>query len=512
MSSPNIVILFTDQQQAATIHPESQCRTPTLDELGTSGTRFDRCYSPNPICSPSRASFMTGVLPHVHGMINVTHGVEPYGARFRPELETWSERLSDAGYTNGYFGKWHVERTGDLTEFGFDDYSVLRSDEFRSAFRDHRASLGLTREPDRSASGVRDPITVEDEGYEDFLLSGQIDEPVEGMADHFVYSQGLEFIREAAESDGPWSTVISTYAPHDPYLSPTEFRELYDVDDIELPQSFDDTLADRPTLYRRQRDIWADLSRTECAEAITAYYAYCTFVDRQVERVVETLRETGQLEDTIIIYTSDHGDYAGTHGLFLKGAPAFEEAYRVPCLVRTPDRYPDGVVRDDIVQLQDLAPTIVDLATGEDFPPTSRLSPENPHARGGENVAKLEGDPSFTATSLVPFLRDETPTDHTNEGFAEFHGQDFPWTQRVYWNDDTKYVFNTFDDDELYDLAADPHEQSNVAQDDEYEEVTKILAERMWQIARETGDYQISELHYGMHRFAPVGPNGRNRT
>lgn len=512
MSSPNIVVLFTDQQQGETVHPDSQCQTPALDNLGESGTRFDRCYSPNPICSPSRASFMTGVLPHVHGMINVTHGVEPYGARFRTELETWSERLGDAGYTNGYFGKWHVERSGDLEQFGFDNYGILRSDEFEAAFHDHRASLGLSPEPDRSAEGVSDPVTIEDEGYEDFLLSGHIEEPVEGMVDHYVYSRGLEFIRERAADDGPWSTVISTYAPHDPYLPPSEFRDLYNAEDIERPPSFDDTFEDKPSLYRRQREIWADLSWDEYAEVIAAYYAYCTFVDSQVERVVETLRDTGQLENTIIVFTSDHGDYAGAHGLFLKGAPAFNEAYQVPCLVRTPDEYPDGVVRDEIVQLQDLASTLVDLATGESFPPKSRLNPQNPHARGGENVTSLEGEPSFTATSLVPFLNDETPDDHTNEGFAEFHGQDFPWTQRVYWNDDLKYVFNTFDDDELYDLAADPHELTNVASDSAYEDETKALAERMWEIARETGDYQISELHYGMHRFAPVGPDGRNST
>lgn len=510
MPRPNIVVLFTDQQQAATVHPDSTCQTPTLDEFSASGTRFDRCYSPNPICSPSRASFMTGVLPHVHGMINVTHGVEPYGANFRTDLETWSQRLQDAGYTNGYFGKWHVERSGDLDEFGFDDYGILRSAAFRSAFQDYRASLGLDPEPDRSATAVRNPIVVQDEGYDDYLLSGQIDEPVEGMVDHFIYSEGTEFIERAAERDGPWSTVISTYAPHDPYLSPTTFRDQYDIDDVERPPSFEDSLADNPDIYRRQQSVWDDLSWDEYAEAIASYYGYCSFLDWQVGRLVETLRETGQLDNTVIVYTSDHGDYAGAHGLFLKGVPAFEEAYRVPCLVRTPPAYPDGVVRDDIVQLQDLAPTIVDLATGESFPPTSRLPPESPHARGGENVTALEREPSFTATSLVPFLDDERPRDHTNDAFAEFHGQDFAWTQRVYWRDEIKYVFNTFDDDELYDLDGDPHELANLADDPDHEATKKALAERMWEIARETGDYQISELHYGMHRFAPVGPNGRD--
>lgn len=512
MPRPNIIVLFTDQQQAATTHPDSPCRTPNLDEFSESGTRFDRCYAPNPICSPSRASFMTGVLPHVHGMINVTHGVEPYGAQFRSGLETWSERLSDAGYTNGYFGKWHVERTGALEEFGFDEYGILRSDEFQDAFRKYRNSIGLPPDPDRSSVGVSNPVVVEDEGYDDYILSGRIDEPPEGMADHFVYNRGLDFIRNAADADEPWSAVISTYAPHDPYLPPKKFRQQYNVEDITRPESFNDGFEDKPELYRRQREVWADLSWNDYAEAIASYYAYCSFLDWEVGRVVETLRETGQLDDTIVVYVSDHGDYAGAHGMFLKGVPPFEEAYRVPCLVRTPSDYPDSVVRNDIVQLQDLAPTLVELATGEAFPPTSRISPENPHARGGENVADLEGEPSFTATSLVSFLYDERPDDYRNEAFAEFHGQDFGWTQRVYWSDDLKYVFNTFDRDELYDLTEDPHELTNAVEDPAYEDRKKALSERMWEIARETADYQISELHYGMHRFAPVGPNGRTDT
>lgn len=510
MARPNIVVLFTDQQQAETTHPDSACRTPNLDGFSESGTRFDRCYAPNPICSPSRASFMTGVLPHVHGMINVTHGVEPYGARFRSNLETWSERLDDAGYTNGYFGKWHVERTDALEEFGFDEHLVRRSEAFREGFRAHRESIGLSPNPDWSSEGVSDPVVVRDEGYDDYMLSGCVEEPAEGMADHFIYDRGLEFIRDAAGSDGPWSAVISTYAPHDPYLPPREFRDQYDIGDIERPESFGDDFEDRPELYSRQREIWADLAWEDYAEAIASYYGYCSFLDWEVGRVIETLRNLGELEDTIVLYVSDHGDYLGAHGMFLKGAPAFEEAYRVPCLVRTPSDYPGGVVRDEIVQLQDLAPTLVDLATGEPFPPKSRVSPESPHARGGENVTDLPGEPSFTATSLVPFLHDERPEDHRNEAFAEFHGQDFGWTQRVYWNDGLKYVFNTFDRDELYDLCEDPHELRNLAADPNYEDHKKALTERMWEIAHETADYQISELHYGMHRFAPVGPNGRS--
>ena len=452
---------------------------------------------------------MTGVLPHVHGMTNVTHGVEPYGSEFQTDLETWSERLDDLGYTNGYFGKWHVERSGQLEEYGFQEYEILRSEEFETNFGSYRTSLGFPPDPADTPADVDEPVVLTHEGYDDYLLSGQVDEPSEGRSDHYIYSKGIDFIERAADQDEPWCTVISTYAPHDPYLPPTEFRERYDVSEIPKPSSFHDNLEDKPNIYSRQQGVWDDLTWDEYAEAIACYYGYCSFLDSQVGRVRETLDQLGELEDTIILYTSDHGDYMGAHGMFLKGVPPFEEAYRVPCLVQTPSDYPDGIVRDEIVQLHDIGSTIVELAGGSSFPRESRLSPKNRHARGGENVAALDHPPSFESTSLEPFLRDRRPADHTAEGFAEFHGQDFGWTQRVYWTDEYKYVFNTFDEDELYDLSADPHELMNVIDDDEYRSVKEDCSERMWEIARETGDYQIAELHYPMHRFAPLGPNGR---
>lgn len=511
MSRPNVLVLLTDQQAASTIEPGSPCRMPNVNQVANDGVRFERAYCPNPICSPSRASMLTGVLPHVHGMTNVTHGVEPYGARFRDNLDTWSERLAADGYHLGYFGKWHIERSGDLGKFGFDNYEIVRSDEFQNGYAAHRRDLGLPETPTDSPANLEPSRTISDPGYEDFLLYGVRDEPPEGTEEYYLYSQGIDFVERAAEHDDPWCAVVSTPGPHDPYLPPASVYEEYDSSGIPTPENFDDDLKDKPEIYRRQREVWADLTPDEYAEATACYYAFCTHIDDQIGRILDALRTTDQLDNTVIVYASDHGDLMGAHGLFLKGIPAFEETYRIPLLIRHPDGT-SGQVRDELVQLHDLAPTLVDLAGGDGtaFPPESRMEVRNPHARGGEAIEALDDDPSFTATSLVPFLHGEVPAAHRNEAFAECHAQDFPWCQRVYWRDDLKYVFNTFGRDELYDRAEDPHELRNRVDDEEYEEDVKDLAGRMWQIARETGDYQISELHYGMHRFAPVGPNWRS--
>lgn len=505
--SPNVLVLLSDQQAASTIESDV-CRTPSLDRLASEGTQFTRCYAPSPVCSPSRASLLTGVLPHVHGMVNVTHGVEQYGATLRSELDTWSERLSRLGYDMGYFGKWHIDRAEDPTRFGFDVADVPSFGDTLEGFREHRRELGLPPEPPTNAEDLSLSGSVSHPGYDDYLLYGAREEPIEGTEEHFFYDLGIDFVREREDADEPWCAVVSTNGPHDPYVPPASLFEGYDPAAVEKPESFHDPMADKPNVYERQRDVWDAFDWSDYAEATACYYAFCELIDRQVGRIVAALEDTGQLNDTVIVFASDHGDLMGAHGMFLKGIPAFEEAYRVPLVLRDPRSNESGQVREEIVQLHDLAPTLVDIAGGDgkNFPPESRMEVRSETARGGENIEKLDGTPSFTALSLKPFLDGEVPDGHANEAFAECHAQDFNWTQRVYWRDDLKYVFNTFDYDELYDLRRDPAETMNVADDEEYADSLREMAGRMWEIARDTGDYQITELHYGMHRFGPVGP------
>lgn len=507
MDSPNILVLVTDQQQASTVDPDSNCRMPNLESIAAEGTRFSRCYTPNSICSPSRASFFTGTLPHNHGMINVTHAVEPYGASFRDDLAMWSREVADAGYHTGYFGKWHVERSGELERFGFDEYEILWSDEFERNYRTYREERGLGPSPDRTAEALEPGYSIHDDGYDDYLLYGISGESPAGTSEHYVYSNGIDFVERASERSEPWCLTLSTYAPHDPYIALTDVFAQYDPDHVAKPPNFHDAMEDKPNIYRRQRGVWSDMSWEQYAEATTCYYASCTHVDDQIGRILETLRSTGEFENTVIVFTSDHGDLMGSHGMMLKGLPPFEEAYRVPLVIRWPGRGQDGNICQEIVQLHDLAPTLSAIA-GREFPDQSRVPSRNPHARYGRNVRELDAPPSYTPDSLLPFLDGERPAGHRPEAYAEFHGQDFNWTQRIHWHGHHKYVFNTFGRDELYDLETDPGEMNNLVEDREYETVRNDLASRMWEIACETGDYQISDLHYGMHRFAPVGPNG----
>lgn len=461
MSQPNLLFLITDQQQAATTESGSMCQMPHLAGLAKNGTQFTRCYTPNPICSPARASLMTGLLPHSHGMVDCTHTVEPYRAKFNAELPVWPRLLQQAGYHTGYFGKWHIERTNRLENFGFDAYDV----------ETYHQKLGLVE-----VDAHMDPgCSVSQKGYKDFLLYGVTGAPVESTAEYRLYSRGLEFIEQ---SDGPWALFLSSEAPHDPYVVPRDYYNRYTPANIPCPASFDDDLAGRPGIYRRAQQVWRDIDWPHFAEAAACYYALCSLIDDQIGRIVTRLEQLGQLDNTIIIFTSDHGDYMGAHRLMLKGIPAFEEAYRVPLIMAGPG-IPAGKQVENIVSLLDLGPTLTALTSGNDFPCHGR--------------------------SLLPLL-ELNNADWESTAFAECHGQRFFYTQRIVWHDNYKYIFNGFDEDELYDLNADPHELRNLAKQSAHRPVLEAMAARMWHIARQTGDYNLYQAQYGMFRFAPVGP------
>lgn len=462
---PNLLLVITDQQRADTVSPDHAGVTPNLQELGRGGANFGRCYSVNPICSPSRASLFTGNLPHTHGVTDVTHAVPAPQAELRPGMRLWSQELADAGYRTGYFGKWHIERSEQLERYGFQEYET----ELRL--------VGVQEKQDGQPPLERS-LSLSQPGYRDLPVAGVTSASATQTREHALADRGIDFIRRAAPEQ-PWALVIATEAPHDPYVAPREYFDRIDPALATEPASFRDPLGGRPAIYRRIREAWQELTPEDAAFATRCYLALCRLLDDQVGRLLGALEETGQAENTLVVYTSDHGDYLGAHGLFFKGVPAFEEAYRVPLVMRGPG-IREGLRPAGPVSLLDLPRTLLRLLLGAEFP-----------CQGGD---------------LSPLLRGEAPGG-PGQAFAEFHGQRFGYTQRIVWHGDLKYVFNGFAEDELYDLAADPHELHNLAHDPAHAGDLQEMARRLWRVVRETADDTLLEAHYGMFRFAPVGPD-----
>ncbi len=462
---PNVLFLMTDHTNAQAIAPESQCLTPYLDALAAEGRRFGRCYTTNAICSPARASLMTSTYPSTHGMWDCTHTqraewVDVPADRF----VYFSQHLADAGYRNAYFGKWHVEQSNQLEDFGWDVYDLRCASARGNAFADSE-------------------VIVPKEGYPDYLLAGVStdDEP----RTHPAFDRGIEFIRQHARGDRshqPFFCFVSTAEPHDPYVPPKPFFDRYNLDAIQLSPTLHDEPIGKPEVIRRMRAVWRDLTDADWRRISAAYWAVITFIDNEVGRIIHTLKETGQYENTIIVFTSDHGDMLGGHGLITKGVgTSYEEVYNIPLIIRVPEMT-NGCEDDQaLTSLVDLAPTLLDLC-------------------GAEPLGSAQGK------SLCPRLEGKANAHEYRDAYAEFFGQRFVYTQRIVWHDNWKYVFNPGGIDELYNLEEDPHERCNLAEEPIHREMLLEMTRRMWRKMKQIGDDSLFNTQYATLRTAPIGP------
>lgn len=229
--------------------------------------------------------------------------------------------------------------------------------------------------------------------------------------------------------------------------------------------------------------MFKDLNKKDYQELTACYFANCSLVDSQIGRIVKYLEQTGQRENTLIVFLSDHGEMLGGHGLLCKGVPAFEETYAIPMIFNWPGHVPAGEDRQANVSIIDVAPTLLDL---------SACDP----------MKDIDG------TSLVPLFDTDDSSDERSI-YAEFFGQRLSYSQRIVWKGPYKYIFNGFDFDELYNLESDPAEKINLINDKDHEEVARKMSREMWAWARKTKDDSLLESEYFMYRFAPVGPETR---
>ena len=467
----NILFLMTDHTNAQAIAPGSQCVKPNLDNLASEGMRFARCYTTNAICSPARASLMTSMYPSTHGMWDCTHTQRPEWIDVPAERFTYfSQVFADAGYRNGYFGKWHVEQSNRLENFGWHEYDLASK----------RASRSVI-------PGTK--VVVPKEGYRDYLLAAVASDTE--TTRHPAFDKGIDFLRRQVASQRsrqPFCCFISTAEPHDPYIPPKRFFDLYDLARIRLSPTLRDEPTGKPEVIRRMRAVWQAVSDADWKQVSAAYWASISFIDTEVGRVINVLKETGLYDSTIIIFTSDHGDMLGAHGLAAKGVgTSYEEVYNVPLVLRVPG-LTEGVEESrTLTSLVDLAPTLLDLC-------------------GVEPLRASQG------RSLRLVLEGTADLSEWQDAYAEFFGQRFVYTQRIVWHNEWKYVFSPGGIDELYNLAEDTNERFNLAQNEAYREVLIDMTKRMWRKMKEIGDEALFKAHYATLRTAPIGPNAIEET
>ena len=477
---PNIIVFMTDQQCGDTIQPWHIAKTPNVDRLRKKGVHFTESFCPAPHCCPSRATFFTGLYPTQH---NIWNNVEVEGAfsqKFYDGVETFPVALQKAGYNTIFSGKWHVSGIEGPDKHGFNEVLCEKG---TNNGRQESKNEPDTTTWDRVYSGKR-PIDTENSekdfgriirpGYPTYHQFSVDENPFDDRGTVELACERLENY----DSEEPFFMYVGTIGPHDPYNPPQEFLDLYDINDIVLPETFYDPMQEVPALYRRTRDAFK-LTEEEHKESIRRYLAFCSYEDSLFGKVLDTIEKTGHYEDTVIMYLTDHGDYLGAHGLWAKGLPCYREAYQLCAVIAGPMIKEQGSVCDNLVSLSDFAPTILELA-------------------GTSNEQPMVG------RSLVPLLKGENPNEWRTEVYTQTNGNEIYGIQRALWNKKWKFVYNSFDYDILFDLENDPQELHNVIDKPENKAVVKEMWKKLWQFAHDTKD--PANCPYIMVALAPYGP------
>ncbi|WP_276273037.1 sulfatase-like hydrolase/transferase [Haloarcula litorea] len=447
---PNIVLLLTDQERYDVASGDrDRVATPNLDRLSAEGMTFERAYTPIGICTSARASLLTGLYPHNHGMLNNCHEPDAIEEDLSTDLPTFGTLLAENGYDNSYAGKWHVGRTQTPEDFGFDYLGGGDGshDDEDTDFREYQRELGVSPED----AEIRDPIYT-DQGTDPVLIAGETTIPKEATRTYYLAEQTIERIERADEDDEPLFHRTDFVGPHHPYLVPEPYASMYDPADIERWGNFDETFDGKPRVHEKfleYRGV-ADIDWETWAEAVSKYFGFVTFIDEQIGRILDAIEEHLG-DDTAVVHAADHGDFTGSHRQFNKGPMMYEEVYHIPMLVRWPGTVEPGSNCTEFVRLLDLMPTFLEMG-------------------GVEPPADVDG------RSLVPLLEGTTPADWPESVFAEYHGEEFGlYSQRMVRTDRYKYVHNAPDRNELYDLEHDPDELRNLAEHPEYQSVRDDL-------------------------------------
>ncbi len=381
MQRPNLLILYTDQQRWDALHANGNAdiRTPNLDRLAAQSANFDRCFVQNPVCMPSRASFLTGQYPST---LRITH----MGVPLPRDTVTLPRLLKGYGYRSANVGKLHFlpHANRDHREphpaYGFDVLEISDEpgpyeDAYRAWMRRTRPgqldalSAGLPPDAARwyEIMKVDDPVTHPGEnmtgsgGRDSYLPTMPFRGDDDATHTAFVAERTLNFLRQHSATGAPFLCISGFYSPHAPWIAPQRFLDLYD------PATF--TLPTFPPEVEKQRaaddfpaSADAPFSDAYLRMARHGYYAMISEVDHHVGRILDYLDEAGLAEKTVVVFTADHGEWLGEHLRYGKGYPAHDQASRVPLLVRVPGQNGRYLGRrlGDVVEAVDVVPTLLD--------------------------------------------------------------------------------------------------------------------------------------------------------
>lgn len=439
---PNIVVIMADQlaPQFTGAYGHMVAKTPNLDALAARGMRFDAAYCNSPLCAPSRFAFMSGqLISRIAAYDNASE--------FRASVPTFAHYLKSLGYRTCLSGKMHF--IGPDQKHGFQDR--VTTDIYPSDFA---WTPDWEAHDERIDKWYHNMQTVKESGPAQATFQIDYDDEVGFAARRWLFDRA----RDAALGEtAPFAMVASFIHPHDPYVARPEWWNLYSDDQIDMP-AFVPKPADQDPFSRRLMDgieaSRVNLSEEEVRRARHGYLANVSYFDSKIGEIVRTLEEIGQLDNTVIIVTADHGDMLGERGLWYK-MNFFENSARVPLVMAGP-----GIAQGrapNACSLVDLLPTLIEIAGGAET---------------------ILGEP-VDGRSLMPLARGET--DPVDEAIGEYCAEMTPCPVFMIRRGRYKYIHCDPDPAQLYDLVADPLERTNLATDPVHAEASAGFAAQVAQ-------------------------------
>ena len=429
MGSPNILLFMTDQQRWDAMGCSGDwVETPNLDRIASEGVQFTNCVTTSPVCIPTRLSLATGLYPHNTGVWNnMNHTMSA-------ETPTWMQAMRDAGYRTSLFGKTHLhphngdlrEREGLMNAYGLDDVNEIGGPRASARVLSH-----MTAEWEEK--GLWDDYRAD--YRERFSTKPYLVRPstlgLENYADVYVGQQAKRYLQDY-DLQEPWCCWISFGGPHEPWDTPEPYASMYDPEQMP-PAVPRPSVGERPQghLDRLMQRVNPAFDPGEVGRLRANYAGNVTLIDDQIGEILDAIAARGELENTVIVHTSDHGEMNGDYGLIYK-SNFLNGAVRIPLLVRTPDSTYAGSLCDTPVEWIDIGPTLVEAAGGE-----------LEHRQFGKSLCPVLTNPEVT---------------HRDFAISEIEGE------VMLLNREWKAALNT--DGEVYllfNVQNDPNETKNLA-------------------------------------------------
>jgi len=458
----NVVFIISDQHQAKATgcYGNKVVKTPNIDKLATRGIRFTKAYCPSPLCAPSRASIITGVRPSTHGALYHKKEANPevmpgiYGI---PEIETIGNVFRKKGYVTGAIGKLHVHGETSERDLGFD---IRKHRFYIYNYRDYIEKVGLERKNLYEAINKQGKRNRYNFSYEVLNMDEQYNQ------DTLTVNSSLDFIEE--NKDIPFFLWVGLDKPHPSWILQKRWMKLYDPKEMPLPKTLweqescpKDFLLQNPITgpvdFILENPIKGKSEEQKIRNAIASYYANVTNMDANIGLILDKLEELHLINNTILIYVSDHGEMLFEHSILQKFC-FYQPSVQVPLIISCPDKLAENKVCSHPTTLIDLFPTLMRLADIRGCP------------------VRLEGE------SLYDVLTNKRKPNPKKKIYSEFHHDGF--ASRMVLVDGWKYIYTVVKGEEkteqLYNIYKDSLEMNNLAYKKQYRSIKERFRKKVF--------------------------------